>query len=110
MLESRGVAAAVEFYRTLRTTQPGAFNYGVGQLDILAHVLTVRGRLPDALAFFQLNAEMYPASDLALEGLGQAQALAGDGPAALATFRRAAAAEPLSASAPEMIRRLKPPG
>jgi hypothetical protein len=110
VLETRGVTAAVDFYRALKTNQPGAFNYGVGQLDILGHVLAVHGRLLDALAIFQLNAEMFPASDMALEGLAQAQALAGDGPAALATFRRAAAAEPLSASAPEMIRRLKPPG
>jgi hypothetical protein len=106
VLEARGITAAVDAYRALRSNQPTAFDYGVGQLDILGHVLATHGRLPDAVTIFRLNAETYPASDIALEAFAQALALSGDGPGALATFRRAAAVEPLSASAPEMIRRL----
>ena len=106
VLEAHGASAATELYHSLRAAQPPAFNFGVGQLDVLGHVLVAHGRLDDALAIFRLNADAYPKSDLALEGLAWAQALSGDGPAALATYRRAAEVEPLSASAKEMIRRL----
>jgi polyisoprenoid-binding protein YceI len=106
VLQAHGIMAAADLYHTLRSGQPPAYNFGVGQLDLLGHVLVVHGRLNEALAIFRLNADAYPASDLALEGLGLAQALAGDRSGALATYRHAAEIEPLSASAKEMIRRL----
>jgi polyisoprenoid-binding protein YceI len=106
VLQTHGVAAAIDLYRTLETTKPQAFNYGAEQLDILGQVLAAHHRLPDALAIFLMNVEEYPTSDQALESLGAVQALSGDGAAALATYRRAAAVAPTSASAQEMVRRL----
>jgi polyisoprenoid-binding protein YceI len=105
-LLAHGTPAAIATYRMLRTNAPQAFNFDAGQLDVLGHVLVARGRLNDALAIFNLNAEAHPSSDLALESLAQAEALSGDATQSLATYRRAAAIEPHSATAEEMIRRL----
>jgi polyisoprenoid-binding protein YceI len=105
-LTAHGAPAAADLYRTLRAAAPLAFNFGVGQLDVLGHVLEARGRLTDALTIFNLNAEVYPSSDVALESLAEAEALSGNAAQALATYRRAAAVEPNSATAKEMIRRL----
>jgi polyisoprenoid-binding protein YceI len=105
-LEAHGVGAAIDLYRTLRATRPAAFDFGTAQLDVLGHVLTAHGRLKEALAMFSLNAQVYPSSADVLESLAEAQALAGDAVGSLASYRRAAGAEPLSATAKEMIRRL----
>lgn len=105
-LTAHGAPTAGSLYRKLRSDAPVVFNFGVGQLDVLGHVLEARGRLTDALTIFNLNAEVYPSSDVALESLAEAEALSGDGAQALATYRRAAAVEPHSATAQEMIRRL----
>jgi serine-type D-Ala-D-Ala carboxypeptidase/endopeptidase len=105
-LTAHGAPAAADLYRKLRSDAPLVFNFGVGQLDVLGHVLEAHGRLTDALTIFNLNAEVYPSSDVALESLAEAEALSGDAVHALATYGRAAAVEPHSASAQEMIRRL----
>jgi polyisoprenoid-binding protein YceI len=105
-LTAHGAPAAADLYRTLRAAAPLAFNFGVAQLDLLGHVLEAHGRLTDALMIFNLNAEVYPTSDVALESVAEAEALSGDAVQSLATYRRAAAAEPHSATAKEMIRRL----
>jgi polyisoprenoid-binding protein YceI len=105
-LTAHGAPAAADLYRKLRADAPLVFNFGVGQLDVLGHVLEGRRRLTDALTIFNLNAEVYPSSDVALESLAEAEALSGNAAQALATYRRAAAAEPRSATAQEMIRRL----
>jgi polyisoprenoid-binding protein YceI len=105
-LEAQGVDAAVALYRTLRATPPGAFDFGSAQLDVLGHVLVAHGRLKEARAIFGLNAQVYPNSADVLVSLAEAQALAGDGVQALDTYRRAASADPRSASAKEMVRRV----
>jgi polyisoprenoid-binding protein YceI len=105
-LEAHGVAAAVEQYRALRATQSKAFDFGPEQLNVLGHVLEAHGRIGDALKLLALNAEVNPTSSRAIRFLAEAQALSGDGAQALATYRRAAAINPISATAREMIRRL----
>ncbi len=105
-LERHGVAAAIAQYRTLKANEPNAFDFDPEQLNVLGHVLEARGRLPDALKILALNAEANPTSSRAVRYLAEAQALSGDGVQALATYRRAAAINPLSATAREMIRRL----
>jgi polyisoprenoid-binding protein YceI len=49
MLTAHGAPAAVDLYRKLRADAPLAFNFGVGQLEVLGRVLEARGRLTDAL-------------------------------------------------------------
>jgi Flp pilus assembly protein TadD len=69
-------------------------------------VLEAHGRTGEALKILALNAEVNATSSRAVRFLAEAQALSGDGAQALATYRRAAALNPLSATAREMIRRL----
>ena len=105
-LVTQGPGAASDLYRSLRATQPRAFNFEPAQLDVLGHVLSAHGRLPEALAILGLNAQVYPNSGAVLESLAQAPALSGHGVQALATYRRAASVDSRSATAREMIRRL----
>lgn len=109
VLKARGVAAALESYRTLRATRPAAFRYDASQLDVLGHQLAERGDFPGALAMLQYNAGQFADSEGVLESLGEVQAFANDRAAALATYRRALAKFPESASAREMVRHLAAP-
>jgi polyisoprenoid-binding protein YceI len=107
VLRARGVAAGIETYRTLRTTQPTSFRFGPDQLDVIGHQLAERGSYHDAVEILKFNAEQFADTPGVLESLGEAQALANDGTGALETYRRAVAKFPESASAREMVRNLE---
>ena len=107
VLAQRGVAAALEAFRTLRSTRAADFRFTAGQLDVIGHQLAERGSLRDAVQILQFNAELFGDTPGVLESLGEVQALANDSNGALATYRRAAAKFPDSAAALEMSRRLE---
>jgi len=106
ILERRGVDAAIAGFRALTVARSTAFSFDAEQLDVLIHQLVTHGKDADALALARVNAEQYPTESAVLETLGAAEALAGHRDMALTAYRRAAALNPLSASAQEMIRRL----
>jgi polyisoprenoid-binding protein YceI len=106
ILDVQGAAMAVAAYQTLRATRAGAFTFDASQLDVLTHMLITRGRNSDAVALARLNAGAYPMQSSVLETLGEAEALVNNREAALAAYHSAAALDPLSATAQEMLRRL----
>lgn len=113
VLRARGVPAAIETFRTLRATQPTAFRFSAGQLDVIGHQLAERGELRDAVAILTANAQLFGDTPGVLESLGETQALANDAAGAIDTYRRALSQFPNSASAREMVRhleRLRAPG
>ncbi|MFL5561014.1 MAG: YceI family protein [Gemmatimonadaceae bacterium] len=107
VLQAHGAAEAIRTYQSLRASQPAAFNYEAWQLDLLGRQLAERGDLNSALAILAFNAEESPGSEGVLEALGEAQAMANDAPAALATYQRALAKFPRSTDAREMVRHLE---
>ena len=104
---SRGVPAAVETFKTLRATQPAAYRYSAGQLDLIGHQLLERGDLRDAVDILRANAELFGDTAGVLESLGEALAFADDAPASLDAYRRSLAKFPASSSAREMARHLE---
>ena len=107
VLLARGVSAAIDTYRALKASQPTAFRFTAGQLDVIGHQLAERGAVRDAVEILAFNATQYADTPGVLESLGEAQALANDDAGALETYRRAASKFPGSASAREMVRHLE---
>ena len=106
-IEAGGIERGKQLYASLHSSHPKDFNFGAGQLDLVGHLLTERGRLRDALAMFQLNAEVYSRNGRVLDALGEAECLVGDRAAALLTFQQAAQLDSTDTTPVEMIRRLR---
>lgn len=110
VLTAQGSEAAATLYHTLRATRPNAYNFGAGQLDVLARTLLAQGRPRDALELFKLNAETFPTSSGVVQGLADGYAQLDDGDRALSTYERALQLDSTNTSAIEMIRHLRRAG
>ena len=107
VLMAQGSGAAVTLYHTLRATQPKAYNFGAGQLDVLARTLLAQGRARDALQLFELNAESFPTSSGVVQGLADGYAQLDEGDRALSIYERALQLDSTNTAAMEMIRHLR---
>ncbi len=91
VINSHGVDSAVAHYRGLRQRFFGRATYDFGEtrLNTLGYQLLRGGQPEDALAIFQLNAEMYPESANVYDSLGDAHKALGHPAAALRQYRAA---------------------
>ena len=86
------VAALVGAWR--QAGRMADYDLGEGALAALADERGQRGRRADAVVLHEVIATLFPASHRALARLGDAQRAAGDTATAIATWRRALAANP----------------
>jgi pimeloyl-ACP methyl ester carboxylesterase len=87
-LASRGVAGAAAEYRAIRRSYPAGRVHPY-QLGVIGHELLADGRAGDAIALFEANRELYPASPAAWTLLGDAYAAHRDTTRAARAYRRA---------------------
>src|SRR5262245_7060750 len=106
-LAEKGLDAALAQYRQLKQQQPEAYEFGVGQLNLLGHRLLQQRKMAEALAVFQANAEAYPESADAWDDLADVYAASGQRERALEATRKSLAIEPNGTEALEMLRRLE---
>jgi tetratricopeptide (TPR) repeat protein len=99
----KGVQAAVERYRELRTTDlsSGRYNFGEWEINEVGRRLAEAGKPDAAIAIFEMNAEFHPKSAAIDMSLGELYLKSGARDKALARFRAALEKEPNNA----MIRR-----
>ncbi len=107
VIETRGIDEALRLYVTLHRSQPLGYNFDVGQLDLLGHILVERGQPRNAVRVFQLNTEAYPGKAGTFDALGEAACLIGDQSGARLAFQRAAQLDSTDTTPIEMLRRLK---
>ncbi|MBC7917416.1 MAG: serine hydrolase [Rhodoferax sp.] len=88
---------------------PGTFPAvdGANELNLLGYHYLTQDRLPEAIAVFQVNVELFPKDGNAYDSLGEAYMVQGDTTRAIANYRRALALEPTNSNAVEMLRRLE---
>lgn len=106
-IETGGIERGKALYASLRTSQARSYNFDAAQLDLVGHLLVERGRLRDAIAILQMNAQVYPKNAGVLDALGEAECLAGDRNSALLAFEQAAKLDSTDTTPVEMIRRLR---
>ena len=107
IVEAEGIDAAIAAYHGLKQDDPDGYNFAEAQMNVLGYKLLRRGRVDEALAVFQLNAEVRPESSNVYDSLGETFATMGDVDKALHNYRKALALDPTSANAMEMLRRLE---
>ncbi len=106
-LLAEGAGAAVSRFRDLKEKHSEDYNFGAGQLTLLANRLLQRRRFQDALEIWKLAAETSPAETTIQARLGETYAALGDRSRALAFYRKALELSPDNPEAIEMLRRLE---
>jgi len=90
LIETKGMAAAAEEYKSLRKEYYGGYSYDFSDfpLNSLARRLTKLPKLDEALAVIGLNSEYYPDSLEAILLGGEVYRLRGDKEKAIQSFKR----------------------
>jgi tetratricopeptide (TPR) repeat protein len=71
VLVNEGIEAARERVRALHGSRVDSLRYGEYELIDLGARMAMGGRIPEALAMFEVNVEVYPEAPNAWDGLGQ---------------------------------------
>jgi tetratricopeptide (TPR) repeat protein len=102
----KGAAAAIERYRERRRDQleTGRWNFGEWETNEVGRRLAEAGKLEDAIAIFEMNAEFHPKSASIDFSLGELHVKRGDREKAMKRFQMALEKEPKN---PMIQRRLK---
>lgn len=102
-----GLEAGTERYRVLRAQGFPALYEREGDTNALGYQFLRTGRTALAVRVLELNVETHPTSANAWDSLGEAQAIAGRRDDAIASYRRARALDPSTASATAALERLE---
>lgn len=103
----KNIQAAVDEYRSLKKTQPDAYNFKESQLNMLGYQLMQVGRTADAVEIFKLNAESYPKSANCYDSLGEAYLLTGQKELAKINYKKAVELDPKNVNAVEILKTLE---
>lgn len=108
-LHERGIDAAIAMYKELKVKAPGDYIFNAGELNRPGYTLLRKGRVRDAVALWELNAQEYPNDWNVHDSLGDGYAASGQtfSRKAIASFERSLALNPDNAHAREMIGRIK---
>jgi pimeloyl-ACP methyl ester carboxylesterase len=104
-IKEKGVDAAIALYRQMRQRYPADYFYE-RTLNILGYAQLNAQRVPEAIALFKLNVEMYPNASNPYDSLAEAYAAQGDRAAAIANYRKSLALNPNNKGAVEMLKKL----
>jgi len=105
-VQKDGLNAALQQYKEAKQTQPDAFEFDPGQLNLVGHRLLQHGKAKEALEFFKLNADSYPDKASAYDSLGEAYLANGDKEQAAKNFKKSLELDSANTSAIESLRSL----
>ncbi|WP_456428926.1 c-type cytochrome [Rhodocaloribacter sp.] len=108
-MDHSGPEAMVEQYHALRRQYFGGFTYDFSEwvLNNLGYVYLGSGKGEEALAFFKLNAEMYPESANVYDSLAEAYMAGGDRELAIAFYQKALTLNPKNPNAVAKLAELR---
>ena len=107
MVMEKGVEAALDFYREVKSTQPDKYDFGEGELNALGYNLMWRKMLDEAEVVFKLNIEAFPESGNAYDSMGELYVTKGDKAAAIKNYEKSLELAPDNANAVEVLKTLK---
>jgi glyoxylase-like metal-dependent hydrolase (beta-lactamase superfamily II) len=103
----KGIEAALDQYRELKESQPGDYNFGENELNMLGYQLLWRDMTDAAVKVFKLNIEAYPQSANPYDSLGEAYVAIGNKKLAIESYEKALAMNPEFPSSIAALERLK---
>jgi len=109
VIEKDGVCAAIKKYRALRQKHygGGGYDFSENSLNRLGYQLLGKEQLKDAIAIFQLNVEMNPASANPYDSLAEAYRKNGQNWLAFINYSKALELNPRNKNAEKMLNELK---
>jgi pimeloyl-ACP methyl ester carboxylesterase len=105
-IKEKGVDAAIALYRRMRLRYPAEY-FHEWTLNILGYRQLGDHHVPEAIALFKLNVEMYPKGFNTYDSLAEAYMVQGDRAAAIANYRKSLMLNPNNTNAVNMLKKLK---
>ena len=105
-IQEQGVAAAIQQYRDLRSTQFAAYDFRESELNRLGYRLIAMKRLTEAIEILKLNVEIFPTSSNAYDSLAEAYMDNGDKDMAIKNYKKSLEVDPTNANAVEKLKKL----
>lgn len=109
IVETKGLDTALERYNQMKNDYRKIFRYDIseGQILRLGNRLLASGKLTEALAFFQANAEDHPDSWKAYDGLGRAYMKQGAREQAISCIKKSLELNPGNKNVEKMLKTLE---
>jgi pimeloyl-ACP methyl ester carboxylesterase len=104
-IKEKGVDAAIALYRRMRQRYPAEYFYEQ-TLNTLGYAQLNARHVPEAIALFKLNVEMYPNASNPYDSLGEAYMAQGDRAAAITNYRKSLVLNPNNTNAVDMLKKL----
>ena len=105
-IQEKDVEAAVQQYRDLKASEPGAYDFSENELVGLGYQLIAMKKYPDAIAVFRLSTEMYPQSYNTYDSLAEAYMDNGSKNLAIQNYRKSLELNPRNTNAVEKLKLL----
>lgn len=106
-LGAGNISKAMEGYREIKKATPDNAAVSEDRLNSLGYGFLRAKKLPEALAYFKLNVELYPNSWNVYDSLGEAYMANGEKELAIANFKKSLEMNPKNNNAVEMLKKLQ---
>jgi glyoxylase-like metal-dependent hydrolase (beta-lactamase superfamily II) len=103
----KGVEAAQARFRLLRSEKPATFRFEEREFNGLGYEFLGQQKIPEAIALFQMNVELFPGSANVYDSLGEALAAGGDLDQAITNYAKSLELNPNNTNAKEALKRLQ---
>ena len=106
MLTAGNIDKALEAYRQIKKEKPDNAAVAEARINGLGYGFLRAKKLPEALAYFKLNVELYPNSFNVYDSLGEAYMANGDKELAIANYKKSLELNPGNNNATQMLKKL----
>lgn len=108
--ETQGIDAALEAYHAYKADPAHRYVETEAFMNRAGYWLLANGKVEEAIRIFRANVEAYPGSWNVHNSLGEALMKAGRIEAAIASYERSLALNPVNEGGRHILERLRPPG
>lgn len=107
MLMAGKAVEALEGYRRIKKEKPDANVIAEARLNTLGYTLMRQNKLPEAIAIFKVNVELYPNSWNVYDSLGEAYMANGDKELAITNYKKSLELNPKNSGGVQMLKKLE---
>ena len=107
LLMAGKVGEALDGYRRIKKERPDANVVAEARLNTLGYTLMGQNKLPEAIAIFKVNVELYPDSWNVYDSLGEAYMANGDKELAIANYKKSLELNPKNGGGARMLKKLE---
>jgi hypothetical protein len=105
-IQEKNIAAAVQQFHELKSSQPSAYDFSESELVGLGYHLLHEKKIPDAIEVFKLSVEAYPQSYNTYDSLAEAYMDHGDKDLAIQNYQKSLQLNPRNENGVRMLKKL----